>query len=101
VKAIREPISFEWDNGNADKNYRKHSVTNQEAEQIFVNEKPVYFKDTKHSFNEARFGAYGKTNEGRQLTVIFTNRKGNIRIITARDMSKKERRIYEKNKKDS
>lgn len=91
------PLSFDWDRGNLEKSQEKHSVSYKEAEEIFFNKALKVFSDLKHSKNEKRFVALGKTNSKRQLTVIFTFRGSDIRIISARDQSKRERKAYEKN----
>ena len=85
---------FEWDKGNEQKNV-KHGVTPAEAEQVFLNEPLVVLDDRKHSGNEQRFHALGHTSEGRLLHVTFTIRTTMIRVISARDMHRKERAIYE------
>jgi len=87
---------FDWDAGNIDKNEIKHDVKWLECEQIFFNKPLLFFKDTVHSIAEERYYAYGKTDVGRLLTVVFTIRKNKIRVISAREMSKKERNNYEK-----
>ena len=84
---------FEWDSGNERKNI-KHAVAPAEAEQVFVNEPLVVLDDLKHSETEQRFHALGKTSEGRLLYITFTIRIGRIRVISARDMHRKERAIY-------
>lgn len=95
MRILPEPLSFEWDKGNIDKNLKRHKVTNQEAEEVFRN-KPVYvLEDIKHSLKEKRYMLWGITNERRKLTIIFCFRDNNVRIISARDMSQKERRSYE------
>ena len=95
MKLILEPIAFLWDTGNSDKNVKKHNVINQEAEQVFRN-KPIFiFTDEKHSLVEKRKLVWGMTGEKRTLAIIFTIREKKVRIISARDMNKKERRIYE------
>jgi len=88
---------FDWDEGNARKN-EKHSVSMAEAEQIFFNAPLLILEDTKHSTKEPRFHALGKSDDKRQLHITFTLRHAgkNIRVISARDMHKKERAIYEK-----
>ena len=88
---------FQWDEGNINKNLHKHHVENWECEQIFFNEPLIILEDPKHSFAEKRWAVFGKTDAGRRLTVIFTKRESLIRIISARDMSRKERTFYEKN----
>ncbi|MBY0575179.1 MAG: BrnT family toxin [Gallionellaceae bacterium] len=88
--------SFDWDKGNARKN-DKHGVSTAEAEQVFFNEPLLLIADAKHSQGEPRFHALGKTDEGRTLHITFTLRNAGekIRVISARDMHKKERTIYE------
>ena len=88
---------FDWDEGNARKN-EKHSVSMAEAEQIFFNAPLLILEDTKHRTKESRFHALGKSDDKRQLHITFTLRHAgkNIRVISARDMHKKERAIYEK-----
>ena len=88
---------FEWDDGNARKN-DKHGVSTAEAEQVFFNEPLLLIADMKHSQGELRFHALGKTDEGRTLHITFTlcNNGERLRVISARDMHRKERAIYEK-----
>src|SRR5450759_653454 len=85
---------FEWDNGNQQKNV-KHGVAPAEAEQVFLNEPLIVLDDMKHSDTEQRFHALGQTSEGRLLHITFTIRASRIRVISARDMHRKERAIYE------
>ena len=87
---------FDWDEGNSRKN-EKHEVSMAEAEQMFFNAPLLLMADTKHSEREARHHALGKTDEGRLLHVTFTLRRAGslIRVISARDMHRKERTIYE------
>ena len=85
---------FEWENGNEQKNV-KHGVTYAEAEQVFLNEPLIIFNDQKHSDTEQRFHALGQTSEGRLMHITFTIRTNRIRVISARDMHRKERAIYE------
>lgn len=96
MKILPEPISFVWDKGNIDKNLVKHKVTNKEAEEIFNSKKKFIVEDEKHSLIEKRYMIWGETDSHRRLSVFFTVRKDKIRIISARDMDKKERRDYEK-----
>lgn len=95
MKILPDPISFDWDKGNRDKNLKKHNVTDREAEEVFKNRPTFIFKDEKHSLVEKRYMIWGTTNTGRKLAVIFTIRKNKIRVISSRDMHKKERREYE------
>lgn len=101
MKILPAPISFLWDKGNLDKNLKKHNVTNKEAEETFENKPRFIFEDEKHSVNEKRYGLFGQTDRGRLLSIVYTMRKDEIRIITARDMSIRERRSYEKIKANS
>ncbi len=88
---------FEWDHGNARKNAGKHSVSQGEAERVFFNEPLLLLPDPKHSQREQRYHALGITDEDRRLHITFTLRAPGtmIRVISARDMHRKERRIYE------
>lgn len=90
------PLSFDWDQGNIEKNWQKHKVHYKEAEEIFFNKPLKIFPDKEHSKKENRFLALGFTNSKRKLTIIFAIREQKIRIISARNQSKKERKIYEK-----
>lgn len=90
------PNSFEWDKGNTDKNWKKHRVHFKEAEEIFFNKPLKIFRDVKHSQKENRFVGLGVTNKERKLYIVFTVRSKEIRIISARNQNRKERREYEK-----
>lgn len=81
---MSEPLSFEWDTGNTSKNFEKHLVTNQEAEEVFINQPLVVIADIKHSMTERRFQALGKTNNNRPLFLSFTIRNNKVRIISIR-----------------
>lgn len=87
---------FNWDDGNARKN-EKHGVSTAEAEQVFFNAPLLLLEDSAHSRQEPRLHALGKTDEGRSLHITFTLRQSGtlIRVISARDMHRKERTIYE------
>ena len=86
---------FEWDEGNIDKNWIKHEVTHLECEQPFFNEPFIVYEDVTHSNREARYYALGQTDRGRRLFLVFTIRQDRIRVISARDMKGKERRVYD------
>lgn len=102
MQTILDPVAFEWDEGNSEKNYRKHQVTRQEAEEVFINEPFIISEDVTHSNeNEKRFQGLGRTNYERKLFISFTIRNEKIRVISVRDMSKKEGVVYEKLKKNS
>jgi uncharacterized DUF497 family protein len=96
IKVLSRVVTFEWDKGNIDKNLKKHNVSNQEAEEIFSNKPVVFSEDKKHLTVEKRYMLLGKTNKKRLLTIFFTIRINRIRIISARDMHKRERGEYEK-----
>ena len=86
---------FEWDAGNATKIWERHEVTPGEVEQVFFNRPLVAAVDLKHSGAEPRFLALGQSDAGRRLFVVFTIRRRLIRVISARDMSRRERREYD------
>lgn len=86
---------FQWDAGNAGKNWGLHEVTQAECEQLFFNRPVLVAVDEKHSSQEARYAALGRTNADRWLAVVFTIRGTLVRVISARDMSRRERRVYE------
>lgn len=96
MRILPEPLIFEWDKANIDKNWIKHKVNKQEVEEVFGNEPLLIFEDTKHSQMETRTQALGKTDSGRKLFLSFTIREEKIRIISARDMNRKEKKTYEK-----
>jgi len=93
----KQVIGFDWDSGNERKSEEKHSVGRFEAEQVFFNQPLLVLSDTKHSQNEERYHALGKTNDARLLHITFTLRSTGtlIRVISARDVHRKERAIYE------
>lgn len=95
MKVVRKVFEFEWDKGNIDKNLKKHKVENKEAEEVFFDEKRFIFKDNLHSSGEERFRIIGKNKEKRLLFIVFTKRGKKIRIISARDVNKKEVFLYE------
>lgn len=89
---------FGWDDGNARKSVQKHAATQAEAEQVFFNEPLIVAHDAAHSGREQRYHALGRTDDARLLHVTFTLR-GNgtlIRVISARDMSRRERSRHAK-----
>jgi uncharacterized DUF497 family protein len=85
---------FEWDAGNADKNWRKHGITQTDAEQVFFHQPLLVLEDPRHSRVEPRWHALGKTSQGLLLAIVFTVRKDLLRVISARPMSRKERTRY-------
>ena len=94
--ALDDVVGFDWDDGNLYKNEKKHGITWQEIEEVFFNQPLLLAEDAKHSIYEFRCVAYGKSNHDKKLTIIFTKRVSKIRVISARDMSKKERVYYDK-----
>ena len=88
-------VGFDWDDGNARKN-EKHGVSQSEAEEVFFDQPLLLLEDTRHGGQELRHHALGKTHEGRMLHITFTLREDGtlIRVISARDMHRKERTIY-------
>ena len=95
-------LTFDWDQWNIQKNEIKHGVSRLEAESIFFDNSFVVFYDTAHSSHkEKRWIGYGSSFRNRVLMTAFTLRRNNVRIISARPASKKERKIYEENKRDN
>jgi uncharacterized protein len=90
-------IGFDWDDGNRLKSAEKHSVSVAEAEQVFSDHRLIVAEDAKHSLIEPRYHAMGRTAAGRLLHITFTLRGDGtrIRVISARDVNRKERGIYE------
>jgi len=88
---------FQWDAGNARKSADKHSVSQSEAEQVFFNQPLLLLADDRHSQKEPRLQALGRTDDRRLLHITFTPREGGrlIRVISARDMHRKERLRYD------
>ena len=92
---LTECVGFEWDENNSNKNWATHQVLWTEAEEVFFNEPLIVAADVLHSAQEARFFALGQTDASRLLFLAFTVRKQMIRVISARDMSRRERRVYQ------
>lgn len=87
---------FIWDKGNIDKNLIKHRISNKEAEEVFFDSKKQEYPDPSHSKKEIRKIVVGKTKGGRILFLVYTLRKNKIRIISARNINRKEIKLYEK-----
>ena len=85
---------FQWDEGNIDKNWQLHQVTDSECEEIFFNVPLILAPDSRHSSDEQRSYALGRTDAGRWLFVAFAVRRNLIRVISARDMNQRETRQY-------
>jgi uncharacterized DUF497 family protein len=89
---------FDWDEGNLEKNWQNHRVPFWEAEEVFFNDPLLVRTDREHSASEARYLALGQADSGRGLFISFTIRGELIRVISARDMTRKELRAYEQAK---
>ena len=87
-------ICFDWDEGNRGKNWSKHRVSDAECEQVFFNQPLLVFLDEEHSEEEQRYYVLGRTDRGRCLFMVFTPRGDKIRVISAREMTNRERAFY-------
>jgi uncharacterized DUF497 family protein len=94
-------IGFDWDKYNSEKIKKKHDVTSVECEQVFFNRPVIAGDDKKHSETENRFFVLGQTDSGRLLFLVFTVRRNKLRVISARDMNKKERRVYQTHEEEN
>ncbi len=94
-------IGFDWDDANADKNWERHRVSPEEAEDVFFNEPLVVRSDSRHSKTEKRYYALGQTGTGRLLFVAFTVRRKLVRVISVRDMNRNEAVTYERCEKEA
>ena len=90
-------VGFQWDQGNSNKNLLRHHVEDWECEQVFFNEPLLVLDDLKHSLVERRWAAFGRTDGGRLSVAIFTKRDKLLRVISAREMNRKEILFYEEN----
>ena len=102
MKLLPQFEGFEWDDGNRQKNWRRHKVAWWECEEVFFNQPLYVFVDQTHSGKEERYYLLGRTHNQRLLFIVFTSRGPSIRIISAREMSRRERKVYlEKAQKDT
>jgi uncharacterized DUF497 family protein len=93
---------FQWDEGNSDKNWYLHQVTNGECEELFFNLPLILAPDSQHSTHEQRYYALGRTDTDRWLFIAFVVRNNLIRVISAREMNQREMRKYaERIKRDT
>jgi uncharacterized DUF497 family protein len=92
---------FEWDESNAHKNWERHQVSPEEAEDVFFNEPLVVRSDVRHSGREKRYYALGQTGTGRRLFVAFTIRRSLERVISVRDMNRREKDAYTKHENEA
>ena len=88
-------VGFAWDQGNALKSTQKHGVSCREAEELFQNSPLLVLPDPQRSKEGERFHALGRTEEGRLLRIAFTVCETKLRVMSARPMNRKERKIYE------
>ena len=101
ISDLLEKITgFEWDKHNSEKIRTRHNVTSAECEQVFFNIPIIGGVDEKHSKAENRFYVLGQTDADRFLFLVFTVRKEKLRVISARDMNRKERRVYQAHEKE-
>jgi uncharacterized DUF497 family protein len=90
-----EATEFDWDEGNAEKNWVRHKVSRSECEQVFFNRPLVVAEDALHSATEVRHLCLGQTDSGRMLFLVYTLRDERVRVISARDMTRREKKEYE------
>ena len=93
--SLPEFKGFDWDDGNVNKNWESHKVSPHETEQVFFNRPLIVADDVKHSGTERRYFVLGQTDDNRPLFVAFTLRGVLVRVISARDMSRRERKVYQ------
>jgi len=91
-------MKFEWDTQKAERNFRKHKVAFTEAATVFADTLGITIYDPDHSKNEERYVTIGWSHQGRILMVAHTDRGDRISIISARELTKKERKAYEEGK---
>lgn len=91
---LPEFVGFDWSGGNGEKNWQRHHVTPSESEQAFFNQPLLVARDDSRKHSENRFYALGHTDTGRELFIVCTMRETLIRVISSRDMSRKERKVY-------
>ena len=95
INRLAKCTGFDRDEGNILKSWERHRVSGMECEQLFFNRPLLAAEDIEHSKSEERYYALGQTDAGRTLFVVFTVRRNMIRVISARDMNKRERKEYE------
>ena len=91
------PLTFEWDRRKARTNLAKHGVGFEEAATVFGDLLSLTIPDPEHSIAEERYISMGRAFNGKLLVVVHTDRGDNIRIISARRASRRERKFYEEN----
>ena len=95
VKILKDYEGFDWDKCNINKNFEKNKIRDSECEEVYFNLPKIAADESKHSEKELRYYVLGRTEANRYLFISFTRRNKLIRIISVRDMNKKERKIYE------
>ena len=95
MQIFGQSFEFEWNEGNRDKNLLKHGVSNEECEEVFFDPDKRFVQSGGHTSGEERLILIGKTKGERSLFVVFTMRAHKIRVISARDLNRKERRLYD------
>jgi uncharacterized DUF497 family protein len=98
---ISKFLGFDWDDGNLLKNWERHRVSASECEQVFFNRPLLTTPDVLHSSEEARYYTLGKSDSGKLLFIVFTVSNNLIRVISARDMNRKEREAYKYHEKNT
>jgi uncharacterized DUF497 family protein len=98
---LGECIGFDWDESNTVKNWERHKVTPEEAEDVFFHDPLVVRSDVGHSSREKRYQALGQTSRGRLLFVAYTIRRKLIRVISGRDMNRREAEEYRRHEESS
>jgi len=95
-------VGFDWDDDNTHKNWERHQVTPEEAEDVFFDEPLVIRSDVRDSSkDEKRYYALGQTGTGRRLFVVLMVRRKLIRVISARDVNRNENEVYERYEKET
>jgi hypothetical protein len=95
MNQLADCVGFDWDEGNFLKNWEKHGVSAFQCEQVFFNRPLIAAPDEVLSSTEPRFYAVGQTDASRPLFIAFTIRGRLIRVISARDMNRRERKVFE------
>ena len=100
IDPLENCTGFDWDDANAQKNWDRHKVTSEEAEDVFFHEPLVVRSDPRHSKAEKRYYALGKTGRDRYLFLSFAIRRKVIRVISVRDMNRNETETYKRYEKE-
>lgn len=95
MRIFKKPLEFDWDDGNRGKNQQKHGVSDTECEEAFFDTNKRILADLLHSVSESRYILLGSTQRRRKLFIAFTMRGRKIRVISARDLKRKEYYLYE------